>query len=138
MNPKNVIGKQIHDGPAVYDWFLHELKLIDRKLEVVWDKKACVFLIVTPAPVNVFRSGYVVEHSVSKKNGDFIPLDMRVIHYLQDLRFDRDHTYREDKYLAELDEEDFEVAKKVEKERLLMERDFIKKVNKFRYSTTFT
>ena len=59
-------------------YFLRDLKLIDRKFSVVWEPIGQRYAIVSPAPVSVFRKGFVYEYLV-ERYGRFAPLDGHVL-----------------------------------------------------------
>jgi hypothetical protein len=81
-------------------WFVRELKLIDPKFYVVWEPRGQRFVIVSPAPVSVFRKGYVSEYLV-ELNGQFSPLDRRVIQALQFLMWEKNQMVSLDHYLQD-------------------------------------
>ena len=96
--------------------FERELKLISRNLSTFWDPRYERYLIISPAPFNTFRNGYIVEYLV-EKDGQFAPLD---------------------NFLVQIDREDREKREKAYKLSLEMKSDFYKKWNKLSTTKTFT
>lgn len=117
--------------------FLRELRLIDRKFDVIWLPKVQKFGIISPQPVNVFRQGYWIEYLV-EKNGRYAPLDNRVLRAIRKLIYEKNMMRNLDDYLKQLDQEEEAEFQKAVKEQGEMETDFMKKVYKFEHETTFT
>ncbi|MBA7555164.1 hypothetical protein ES705_47817 [subsurface metagenome] len=72
----------------IHPWFKEELKLISPNLSAFWDPRYERFLIISPAPINTFRNGYIVEYLV-EKDGQYAPLDRRVLEALQRARYEK-------------------------------------------------
>ena len=117
--------------------FEKELKLISRNLSTFWDPRYERYLIISPAPFNTFRNGYIVEYLV-EKNGQFAPLDERVLEALRRVRYEKLRFASLDNFLVQIDREDREKREKAYKLSLEMKSDFYKKWNKFSTTKTFT
>jgi len=117
--------------------FERELKLISRNLSTFWDPRYERFLIISPAPFNTFRNGYIVEYLV-EKNGEFAPLDDRVLEALRRARYEKLRFASLDDFLVQIDKEDREKREKARKLSLEMKSDFYKKWNKLSTTKTFT
>jgi len=138
MNRKKPKSGETSVGkPPVEKYFIEELELIDRRLKVVWHSEVKKFLIVTPAPHQLFNAGYVVEMVVEDENGNYAPCDRRILGRLIALKYDRDRNFKQDRFLDEMDRDDFQKAVKAETEGRLRYRDFLIKVNKFLRTKTF-
>lgn len=121
----------------IHPWFKEELKLISPNLSAFWDGRYERYLIISPAPFNTFRNGYIVEYLV-EKNGKFAPLDRRVLEALQRARYEKLRFTSLDNFLVQIDREDREKREKAYKLSLDMKSDFYKKWNKFSTTKTFT
>jgi len=121
----------------IHPWFKEELKLISRNLSAFWDPRYERYLIISPAPFNTFRNGYIVEYLV-EKNGEFAPLDRRVLEALQRARYEKLRFASLDDFLVQIDREDREKREKALKLSLEMKSDFYKKWNKLSTTKTFT
>ena len=117
--------------------FLRDLELIDPKFSVIWEPKAQRFAIISPAPVSVFRKGYVTEYLV-ELNGQFAPLDGRVIKDLQYLMWEKNHLVSLDHYLKDMDRRELEKRERADRQTRERMADFTGKLNKFRTTKTFT
>lgn len=138
MNPKKVKSAQPSvEKPSVEKYFIEELALIDPRLKVVWHSEAKKFLIVTQAPRQLFKTGYVVEMVIEDENGNYAPCDRRTLGKLIALKYDRDRNFKPKKFLDDMDQADFQKAVKAEIEGRLRYRDFLIKVNKFLRTKTF-
>lgn len=138
MNPKkSKSGETSVEKPPVEKYFIEELELIDPKLKVVWHSEVKKFLIVTTAPQELFNAGYVVEMVVEDESGNYAPCDRRILGKLIELKYDRDRNFKQDKFLDDMDRDDFEKAVKAETEGRLRYREFLIKVNKFLRTKTF-
>lgn len=121
----------------IHPWFKEELKLISPNLSAFWDGRYERYLIISPAPFSAFRHGYIVEYLV-EKNGQFAPLDRRVLEALQRARYEKLRFASLDNFLIQIDREDKEKREKAYKLSLEMKGDFYKKWNKFSTTKTFT
>jgi len=138
MNPKKFkSGEATVSKPVVPRYFIEGLAIIDIRLKVLWHPEWKKFLIVTPAPRQMFRDGYVVEMIVEDENKNYAPCDTRFLERLSKLRWDRDRNYKLKTFLDNMDEEEFQKAVKAEVMQRLVVRDFMTKVNKFLRTTTF-
>lgn len=138
MSPKKVkSGEASVEKPTVPRYFIEELALVDPRLKVLWHPKEKKYLIVSQAPAQIFKKGYVVEMIVQDEKGGFAPCDRRVLGKLLELKYDRDRNFKEERFLRNMDDEDLQKAKKAEAKRRLMEKDFIIKVLKLLRSKTF-
>ena len=117
--------------------FERDLKLISRNLSTFWDPRYERYLIISPAPFNTFRNGYIVEYLV-EKNGQFAPLDERVLEALRRARYEKLRFTSLDNFLVQIDREDREKREKALKLSLEMKSDFYKKWNKLSTTKTFT
>ena len=117
--------------------FLRDLRLIDPKLSVVWEPKAQRFAIVSPAPVSVFRKGYVTDYLV-ELNGQFAPLNGRVIKDLQYLMWEKNHMVSFDHYLRDMDRREEEKKEKADQQTRERMSDLAGKIDKFKKTKTFT
>lgn len=117
--------------------FEHELKLISPNLSTFWDPRYERYLIISPAPFDTFRNGYIVEYLV-EKNGEFAPLDNRVLEALRRARYQKLRFRSLDDFLVQIDREDREKREKALKLSLEMKSDFYKKWNKLSTTKTFT
>jgi len=118
-------------------WFEKELKLISPNFSAFWDGRYERYLIISPAPFNAFRHGYIVEYLV-EKNGEFAPLDSRVLEALRRVRYEKLRFASLDNFLVQIDREDKEKRDEAYKLSLEMKGDFYKKWNKFSTTKTFT
>lgn len=121
----------------IHPWFKEELKLISLNLSAFWDPRYERYLIISPAPFSTFRNGYIVEYLV-EKNGQYAPLDRRVLEALQRARYEKLRFASLDDFLVQIDREDREKREKALKLSLEMKSDFYKKWNKFSTTKTFT
>lgn len=138
MNPNKVtIGETKVDKPAVARYFLDELALIDPRLKVLWHPKAKKYLIVSPAPHQMFKKGYVVEMVVDDGAGNYAPCDRRTLGKLLELKYDRDKNFKPERFLKEIDSEEEDKAVKADVTHRLMTREFMLKVNKLLRTKTF-
>jgi len=103
--------------------FLKDLKFISPKFSVLWDRFHHKWLIVSRAPVNVFRSGYVVERVV-EKNGRYYPLNQITLDALG--RSMRERGASLDKFIRGIETEIAEKGDRAEIKRLEMQRVFEK------------
>lgn len=117
--------------------FEKELKLISPNFSTFWDPIYERYLIISPAPFNTFRNGYIVEYLV-EKNGEFAPLDRRVLEALQRARYEKLRFTSLDNFLVQIDRADREKREKARKLSLEMKSDFYKKWNKLSTTKTFT
>jgi len=117
--------------------FEKDLKLISRNLLTFWDPRYERYLVISPAPFNTFRNGYIVEYLV-EKNGEFAPLDNRVLEALRRARYEKLRFRSLDDFLVQIDKEDREKREKALKLSLEMKSDFYKKWNKLSTTKTFT
>ena len=129
-------GEATADKPVVPRYFIEGLAMIDIRLKVLWHSEVKKFLIVSAAPEEKFNAGYIVEMIVQDKDGNYAPCDQSVLEKLSMIRWDRDKNYKLQTFLADMDEEEFQIAIKAEVVRRAMFRDFLKKVNKFLRTTT--
>jgi len=130
-------GEATADKPKVPKYFIEGLALIDIRLKVLWHSEVKKFLIVSEAPNEMFKSGYVVEMIVEDDEHNYSPCDQSVLEKLSKIRWDRDRHYKLQTFLDDMDEEQFQKAIKAEVVRRAMFRDFMKKVNKFLRTKTF-
>ncbi|HEC60725.1 hypothetical protein LCGC14_0461140 [marine sediment metagenome] len=139
MNPKQEFksGEATAEKPVVPKYFIEGLAMIDIRLKVLWHREVKKFLIVSEAPDQMFKSGYVVEMIVEDEFKKYAPCDQSVLEKLSMIRWDRDKHYKLKTFLADMDEEEFQKAIKAEVVRRAMFRDFMKKVNKFLRTKTF-
>ena len=128
-------------APGVPSWFLRDLKVLDPNFQVVKDLVSQKFLIVTPAPPNVFRNGYVVEYVV-EENGKPCELNGLVLEAIRKLLWEKNHNYRGgyslDHHIRELKEEASQRMKRARAYARDGEKQFEKKARKLHTSTTFT
>lgn len=111
---------------------MSELRCIDPDLRVIWDNRIKVYLIVRPAPVNVFRRGFIVEARMQQMN-------MRSLEILKKAVWEREHLYETpDRWFDHLDRQEQERADKKAKEGYEMRVDFLKKAYKLSKSKTFS
>ena len=113
--------------------FLKDLKFISSKFSVLWDRVHHKWLIVSRAPVNVFRSGHVVEHVV-EKNGKYYPLNQITLDALSRSMGKRGTSL--DKFIKGIETEIAEKGDKAEIERLEMQREFEKEYYKLGHNKT--
>ena len=118
-------------------WFVRELKLIDPNFSVVWEPIGQRYAIISPAPVSVFRKGFVYEYLV-ERNGRFAPLDGRVIKDLQYLMWEKNQLVSLDHYPQEQKKRESEKLEKVNRQTEEKLREAGKKCDKFRTTKTFT
>lgn len=130
-------GEATADKPSVPKYFIEGLAMIDIRLKVLWHSEVKKFLIVTEAPDQMFKAGYVVDMIVEDENKAYAPCDQSVLERLAKLKWDRDKNYKLKTFLDNMDEEEFQKAIKAEVVRRSMFRDFMKKVNKFLRTKTF-
>ena len=128
------VGRQ--EAPITPDWFLLDMKVVSSNFRLIWAWKSQKWLVVSPAPVNIFRAGFVVEHVV-EKNKAYAPLDRRAMKALQRARFERDHEYSLDKHLQQIDEEEAAMVWNAYLNYAYREVAFVKKVNQLLTTTTF-
>ena len=123
-----------HSDRKAPAWFLKDLKFISPKFSVLWNKFSHKWLIVSRAPVNVFRSGYVVERVV-EKNGKYYPLNQIALDALgRSIREKRGFSL--DKFIKGIEVEIAEKGDKAEIERLEMQREFEKEYYKLGHNKT--
>ena len=118
-------------------YFLRDLELIDPKFSVVWEPIGQRFAIISPAPVSVFRKGFVYEYLV-ERNGRFAPLDGRVIKDLRYLMWEKNQLVSLDHYPQKQKEREREKIEKVNRQTEAKLREAGKKCDKFRTTKTFT
>ena len=118
-------------------WFVRELKLIDPNFSVVWEPIGQRYAIISPAPVSVFRKGFVYEYLV-ERNGSFAPLDGRVIRDLRYLMWEKNQLVSLDHYPQEQKKRESEKLEKVNRQTEAKLREAGKKCDKFRTTKTFT
>lgn len=122
-------------GQSIPSWFLRELKCIDSNFEVARDQGTGKWLIVSPAPVNVFRKGYIVEYLV-EMNKRFYPLCENVLDAIRKLKKKKDPCFSLDKHLREIHED---IERRGRRARMLKAEgtnEFYKKFNKFQTTET--
>jgi len=73
---------------------------MDRNLSAVWDDRRERFAIVRRDPVEPHRKPYLV--TLVQKNGEFLPLDDRVLDWLAEADCQRQFHGRDERYFAEL------------------------------------
>lgn len=121
------------------DWFVRELKSINSRLGVIWSPQYCKWIIVSPAPVSVFRKGYIVEMIVEDENHSFLPLDRRVLDSLKIAQYELDNTaWSIEKQLKEEERRAREKGERAAQERRRMQQDFFKKWHHFLTKKVFT
>jgi len=104
----------LHTAPS---WFVRELRLLCSKFSVIWLNEAGRWAVVSPAPMNVFREGYVVEYLV-ENNGRFADLNAQVIHNIRKLLYEKNRLRTLDDHLKQQGEaENTKVDKAVEEMR---------------------
>ena len=118
-------------------FFLRDLALIDPKLFVIWEPRGQRYAIVTPAPVSVFRKGYVVDYLV-EFNGRFSALDGRVIRELQHLMWEKNHMVSLDHFWKDMDRRELEKKERVDQQTRERMAALAGKIDKFRTTKTFT
>jgi len=121
--------------PSAY--FLRDLKLIDPNFSVVWEPIGQRYAIISPAPVSVFRKGFVYEYLV-ERNGRFAPLDGQVIRDLRYLMWEKNQLVSLDHYPQEQKKREREKIEKVNRQTEAKFREAGKKCDKFRTTKTFT
>jgi len=139
MSPKQEFksGEATAEKPTVPRYFIEGLAMIDIRLKVLWHREVKKFLIVSAAPEQKFKAGYIVEMIVEDNEHNYAPCDQSVLEKLSMIRWDRDRNYKLQTFLDDMDEEEFEKAIKAEVVRRAMFRDFMIKVNKFLRTKTF-
>ena len=113
--------------------FVKDLKLISSKFSALWDRFHHKWLIVSPAPVNVFRSGYVVERVV-EKNGKYYPLNQIALDALA--KSMRERGLSISRFIKGIEREIAEKGDKAEIKRLEMQREFEKEYYKLGHNKT--
>ena len=113
--------------------FLKDLKFISSKFSVLWDRVHHKWLIVSRAPVNAFRSGYVVERVV-EKNGKYYPLNQITLDALSRSMGKRGASL--DKFIKGIEVEIAEKGDKAEIKRLEMKKAFEKEFFSHNYSVS--
>ena len=119
------------------DWFVRELKAIDSRLNAIWSQQFCKWIIVSPAPINVFRDGYVIEMVVEDENHQFMPLDRRVLHALRAAKYELENGWVIPNYLEMMDIREREKGDRAAKLRREMQTDFLKKCYHFMTKKVF-
>ena len=118
--------------------FLRDLKLIDPNFSVVWEPIGQRYAIIRPAPVSVFRKGYVSEYLVETTNKGYASLDGRVIRDLRYLMWEKNGMVSLDHYPKEQKKRESEKIEKVNRQTEAKLREAGKKCDKFRTTKTFT
>ena len=118
-------------------FFLRDLKLIDPNFFVVWEPRGQRYVIASPAPVSVFRKGYVSEYLV-ELNGKYAPLDGRVLRELRYLMWEKNQLVSLDHYLKDMDRREQEKTEQENRQTRERMAEFTGKLNKFRTTKTFT
>jgi len=129
--------KNSWEAPSVPKWFREELKSINRNFRPLWERISGKWLIVSPAPVSVFRKGYVVEYLV-ERDGCFYPLNHLVLETIRWLLWEKENTregYSFSEHLKELEEDKLRKQGEARKYRLDAERGFNKAVNRHKTHT---
>lgn len=123
------------EGQSVPSWFLRELKFIDSNFDVARDDETGKWLIVSPAPVSVFRKGYVVEYLV-EMNKQFYPLCENVLDAIRKLIKEKDSGFSLDHHLREIHEDIERRRRGAKMLRAEGTNEFYKKFNKFQTTET--
>jgi len=118
--------------------FIRDLSLIDPNFSVVWEPEGQRYVIVSPAPVSVFRKGYVSEYLVETINKGYAPLDGRVIRELRYLMWEKNHLVSLDHYLQKQKMGAREKQERMNRQTQAKFREAGKKCDKFRTTKTFT
>ena len=114
--------------------FLKDLKFISSKFSVLWNRFSHKWLIVSQAPVNVFRSGFVVERVV-EKNGKYYPLNQITLDALGRSMREKGG-FSLDKFIKGIEVEIAEKGDRAEIKRLEMQREFEKEYYKLGHNHT--
>lgn len=123
------------EGPYVPRWFLRELKLISPNFSVLWSNEWCKFVIVSPAPVNAFREGYIVEFVVEEKDGSYAPLDSVTLEALRMAMQGKDLKFCH--LITEMRQQRIRRWEKAHAYRVGMSKEFEKKVYEYQHKETY-
>jgi len=118
--------------------FVRDLRLINPRYSIIWEPIAQKWAIISPAPVSVFRKGFVYEYLVETPNGGFMSLDHRVLDEIKYLKWEKNQMRDLDDHLLNQkrrqEEEMFETNIRTEAKL----REAGRKLEKFRTSKTFS
>lgn len=118
--------------------FVRDLKLINPRYSIIWEPIGQRWAIISPAPVNVFRRGYVYEYLVESSNKRYAPLDARVIKEIKRLKWEKNRMRDLDDHLKNQKRKQEEEVFKANIQTQAKFREFGKKLEKFRTSKTFS
>jgi len=118
--------------------FIRDLKLIDPNFSVIWLTIGQKFAIISPAPISIFRKGYVVEYLVESPNGEYAPLDGRVIRELQFLMWEKNHLLTLDHHLLNQKKRERERIERMNRQTKDSFREAEKIINNAGKKKTFT
>lgn len=114
------------------------LIFVDWKFSTIWDPITQRWEIVTPAPVSVFRRGYVEAFLVETQNGGFAPLDNRALRELRMLVWEKNHMVDLSRHLTNQEVAYADRLARVNRQTQAKFQEAGKKCDKFRTTKTFT